>query len=141
MELILDSNVFDELLTGKLDMKFLVESKFEIYITHIQVDELNECSDKEKRAKLFNFLTEVRPKKLQTESFVVGKSRIGFAKIGDGNLIEKLRMNNMNKTNDALIGETAIKNNLTLITNDKNFKNKVLELGGQALTVDELMKR
>ncbi|MGV7106483.1 PIN domain-containing protein [Flavobacterium sp. U410] len=48
-------------------------------------------------------------------------------------------MGNYKKTNDALIGETAIKNNLTLITNDKKFKNKVIELGGKVLTVEELV--
>jgi predicted nucleic acid-binding protein len=137
MRIILDSNVFDDLVNGKLDSK-IVESK-DVYITHIQVDELNECTDKEKRARLFNSLTEIQPHKVPTESFVIGTSRIGSAKIGDGNLIEELRMGNHKKTNDALIGETALKNNLTLITNDKKFKNKVIELGGNSLTVDELI--
>lgn len=137
MKLVLDSNVFDDLVTGKLDLKTF-ENK-EIFITHIQVDELNECSDKEKRALLFNSVTEVRPEKIPTESFIIGTSRIGSARIGGGDLIEQLRMGNYKKTNDALIGETAIKNNLTLITNDKKFKNKVIELGGSSMTVDELI--
>ena len=67
-------------------------------------------------------MIELRPEKIPTESFVVGTSRIGSAKIGDGNLIERLRTGNLKKTNDALIGETAIKNNLTLITNDLKIK-------------------
>lgn len=139
MKLIFDSNVFDDLISGKLDIEIIETKKYEVHITHIQVDEINECSDKEKRGRLFNLLTEIGPEKIPTESFILGKSRLGSAKLGDGNLIEELRMGNYKKTNDALIGETAIKNNLTLITNDKRFKNKVIELGGHALTVDELI--
>ncbi len=137
MGLILDSNVFDDLINGTLDLKILQNRS--VFITHVQVDEINECSDKEKRARLFNFMTEIRPEKIATESFIIGFSRLGSARLGDGDLIEKLRGDNMQKTNDALIGETAIKNNLTLITNDKKFKKKVIELGGNALTVDELI--
>lgn len=140
MKLILDSNAFDDLVTGKISLSEFDLNKSEIFITHIQVDELNECDDKEKRAKLFNFLTEIRPKKIPTESFVIGLSRIGSAKIGDGNLIEKLRDGNLKHTNDALIGETAIKQNLVLITNDKRFKNKVIKLGGNAMNIDEYKK-
>jgi Predicted nucleic acid-binding protein, contains PIN domain len=139
MKLIFDSNVFDDLITGKLDVEVVESKSQEIYITHIQVDEINKCEDREKRGRLFNFMTQIRPEKIPTESFIIGTSRIGSAKIVDGNLIEELRGGNYKKTNDALIGETAIKNNLTLITNDKKFKNKVIELGGKALTVDELL--
>jgi len=139
MRLIFDSNVFDDLISGKLDLK-AVEND-EIYITHIQVDELNECSDKEKKEQLLKSVKEVEPEKLATESFIIGTSRIGSAKIGDGDLIEQLRMGNYKKTNDALIGETAIKNNLTLITNDRKFKNKVIELGGNSLSVYELISK
>ncbi|MGV7106484.1 hypothetical protein [Flavobacterium sp. U410] len=88
MKLIFDSNVFDDLITGKLDLKIVKSKSKELYITHIQVDELNECEDKEKRALLFNFMIEIRPEKIATESFIIGTSRIGSAKIGDGDLIE-----------------------------------------------------
>lgn len=141
MKLILDSNVFDDLIGGKLNLSVIEDRSLKIYVTHIQIDEINECSDKEKRAGLFNFMIEIRPEKIPTESFIIGTSRIGSAKIGDGNLIDDFRMDNYKKTNDALIGETAIKNKLTLITNDKKFKAKVIELGGKALTVDELISK
>ena len=129
--------MFDDLVSGKLELSFLEKTKAEVFVTHIQVDELNKCPDTERRANLFLQMTEVRPQKIPTESFIIGTSRIGSAKIGNGVLIKKLRMENLKRTNDALIGETAIKNNLTLITNDKKLKNKVIELGGKALTVSE----
>ena len=136
MKVVFDSNVFDDIVTGKIDINMLIQNGLEVYITHLQVDEINECPDAEKRARLFNSMTELRPHKVPTESFCVGISRIGSAKINDGSgLIQKL------EAHDALIGETAIKNSLTLITNDKKFKNRVVELGGMALTTEELLIR
>lgn len=140
MKIILDSNIFDDLVAGQLELDFVENLNAEIFITHIQVDELNNCPDHEKRAKLFLHLTEVRPQKLATESFVVGTSRLGSAKLGDGEILEKLRNGNLKKTNDALIGETAIKNGLTLITNDKELKRNVNKLGGKALTIKEFLE-
>ncbi|MEQ9377302.1 MAG: hypothetical protein RIG68_19090 [Imperialibacter sp.] len=139
MKLIFDSNVFDDIVSGKLKLEVIENLNAEIFLTHIQIDELNRCSDSEKRARLFLMLIELRPTKIPTESFVIGTSRIGSAKIGDGKLIEKLRKGNRKKTNDAIIGETAIKNYLTLITNDITFRNTVIQLGGSAKTVHELL--
>lgn len=140
MKVIFDSNIFDDIVTGKIDINILIQNGIEVYITHLQVDEINECSDTEKRAQLFNSMTELRPHKVPTESFCIGVSRIGDAKINDGSgLIQKLEAGNSNNAHDALIGETAIKNGLTLITNDKKFKNRVIELGGMAITTKELL--
>lgn len=140
MKVIFDSNIFDDIVTGKIDINILIQNGIEVYITHLQVDEINECSDTEKRAQLFNSMTELRPYKVPTESFCIGVSRIGDAKINDGSgLIQKLEAGNSNNAHDALIGETAIKNGLTLITNDKKFKNRVIELGGMAITTKELL--
>lgn len=140
MKVIFDSNVFDDIIKGKIDLDIINKSGIDIYITHLQVDEINECPDKEKRALLFNFMTTIRPNKIPTESFCIGVSRINGTKINDGSgLIEKLQAGNPNNANDALIGETAIRNELTLITNDKKLKNRVIVFGGKALTVDELL--
>jgi rRNA-processing protein FCF1 len=136
-EIIFDSNVFDDVLSGIIKIEQFTIDSIQIFITHIQEDELNECSDKERREKLLNVMREINPIKIATESFVVGSSRIEEAKIGDGDLLEKLRVLNLKRTNDGLIGETAIKNNLVLITNDKQLKNRVNELGGIALSVLE----
>lgn len=137
MKLILDSNVFDNLLSGKISLNDLDINNNEIFITHIQVDEINECTDKFKRASLFNLLTEIRPEKIPTETFALGLSKFGNAKLGDAILFQKLRNSNLNHSKDALIGETAIKQNLILITNDKRLKNKVNELGGTAMNIEE----
>lgn len=141
MKVILDSNVFDDVVKGKIDLDIFEKNNIEVCITHIQVDEINECPDKEKRALLFNSMTALRPEKIPSESFVIGMSRIGEAKITDGDhIIERLKNSNIKRTNDAIIGETAIKNDLILITNDKRFKNKVIELGGHAMDTEELIR-
>ena len=68
-------------------------------------------------------------------------SRIGEARISDGSdLIRKLEGGNPVHIQDALIGETAIKNALTVITNDDRFKKRIAAQGGQALTTEEFLK-
>ncbi len=43
-----------------------------------------------------------------------------------------------NQERDAQIGETAIKANLTLVSNDENLRNAVIAFGGSALSMEEL---
>ena len=79
--------------------------------------------------------------KIPTENFVLDVSRLdGGAKLGGTTYFEALQNGNLKHIEDALIGETAIVNNLTLVSNDKNFRNKVNELGGKALSFNEFIK-
>lgn len=142
---IFDSNVFDDLVSGKLDIDRIVKYKsknnVEFFITHIQVDEINECIDKDKRAKLFLLMGTLRPIIIPTSSSVAGKSRVGYARLGDGEILEELRQGNIKHTEDALIGETAIKDNLILITNDQTLYKRISDAGGKAFLVDDFLKR
>jgi predicted nucleic acid-binding protein len=133
-----DSNIFDDLVSGNMSLNLFNTANIKVYLTHIQIDEINNCKDLEKRAKLFLFMIELNPKKIATESFILGTSRIGSARLSDGNIIEILRGGNLKHTNDALIDETAIKNNLILITNDLTFQKKVEGLGGVVMNVKQL---
>ncbi len=139
MKLIFDTNTFDDLINGTLNIETIIKNDFQVFLTHIQIDELNECPDNERRARLFNSMIEIKPTKIPTESFIIGVSRIGSAKLSDGNLFNELRNGNIKNTNDALIGETAIKNNLILVTNDIKFSRKVIKLGGKVMTTQELL--
>jgi len=40
-------------------------------------------------------------------------------------------------TEDALIGETAIKNSFVLVSHDDRLRNLVKELGGTALSIED----
>ncbi len=143
IKVIFDSHIFDKIVDGDLDINLLEKNKeqYEFYITHIQIDEINRCPDEEKRAKLLLFKTKIRPIVIPTESIVLGTSRFGESKFGDGELLEKLRKDNPKHTKDALIGETAIRNNLLLVTNDDILCKRVNSNGGTAITLEEFMKK
>ncbi|MBU2053069.1 MAG: hypothetical protein KJ721_02385, partial [Nanoarchaeota archaeon] len=44
---------------------------------------------------------------------------------------------NLKHTKDALVGETAIKNNFLLVTEDNQLKNKVNSFNGRAVSLEE----
>lgn len=79
--------------------------------------------------------------KIPTESFVLDVSRLdGEAKLDGTTYFEALKNGNLKHIEDALIGETAIVNNLVLVSNDNSFKNKVQALGGKTLNFSEFIK-
>lgn len=139
IKVIFDSNIYDLIADGSLDINLLFVKKddFEFYITHIQIDEINKCPDEDKRARLFLFKSKLSPIVIPTESFILGTSRLGEARLGDGEILEEIRKENLKHTEDALIGETAIKKNLLLVTEDNKLKNNVISLNGKALNLEE----
>ena len=142
---IFDSNVFDDIVEGKLKFESILMYKekvdLKIYLTHIQNDEIQSCSDEEKRKKLSLFMLKIGPLIIPTESAVYGVSRFGEAKFGAGYMYQEIKEKNVKHIEDALIGETAIRNNLILVTNDKRLKSKVEGLGGLCLSVDSFICR
>ena len=142
-KIIFDSHTFDYISDGKLNIDKILSSKikgFEYYISHIQVEELSNCPEADKRAKLSLIKTKIAPILIPTESFILGTSRLGHARLGTGNIFNQITKTSENKekfTNDALIGETAIKVGLTLVTNDSKLKNRVKAEGGKAISLEE----
>jgi rRNA-processing protein FCF1 len=115
-------------------VKGAVQKGYEFYITHVQVDEIVEISDKnkEKRKKAVLFLAYGRPHILLTETGVWGHSRWDFFKFGDEDSVyHKLLNGNKSNIKDALIGETAIKNECTLITDDLDLIGRMVAIGGR----------
>lgn len=147
-KLILDTQIYDKIIDENLDLNLLKKSlkNIDYHITHIQSDELSRCPKGDKREKLLLIKSVLRPIVIETESFVLsgeGKefSKLGFARLGDGKILEKLRKGNVKYTNDALIGETAIKNNLTLVTIDFKLAKKVKSEKGSVISFDEFVKK
>lgn len=134
-----DNDILNKLTQGELDLDKLKSSnKFEFYATHIQTDQVSRCNDSEKRAKLTLTLTKLAPIIIPTESGIFGISRFGEFKFsGENSKIEDLRQGNANHNEDSLIGETAIKKGILLITNDKTLKSRVNANGGRAINLDE----
>jgi len=138
-----DTNVFDTILDGKIDVTIFPDN-YEIFVTHIQRDEIEAINKPEKKGrkeKLLEYFKKLKQNNIPTESAVYGVSKYGGAKYtSDNNLIEELRKGNLQHTKDALIGETAIKNNFILVTNDSKFLKRVCSLGGKAVTFDHFIQ-
>lgn len=140
---IFDTNIFDKILDNQTNLDELPKNS-KYFVTHIQKDEITKISKPEKQERknhLLEVFNLIEKEEVLTESFVWGASLWGKCKWGAGKIFDKLKMGNDKHIEDALIGETAIKNNLVLVTNDKDFLNKVVELGGQAISFEEFMRR
>lgn len=143
MDLIFDSNIFDKLIKNELYSELTKNSSIKIFITHIQKDELNNIRNLEYKKILLDKLIEVNPMQIPTETIVIGTWRVGEGKISDGKMYSQLLGNNKkgNAINDSLIGEVAIKNNLTLITNDERFIKKYEKLSSNYLRFEDLITK
>ena len=134
---VVDTNIFNKLVDGTVDINNL-PSKGQFIATHIQIDEINNTKDAERRARLFLMFAEMRPEIVPTESFVWDVSRWDQGKLSDGVLFEKLKqaldalnMSNSNNAQDVLIAEVAIVNGFTLLTSDLHLAQVVVGQGGK----------
>ena len=129
MKYILDTNIFNKLVDGSL-LPSDLPSDGQFIATHIQIDELNNTADNERRAKLFLMFAKISPAVMPTESFILDISRLDEAKLSNGIFFESFKgdldLLNKGKTNniqDALIAEVAAVNGFTLITSDQDLAN------------------
>jgi hypothetical protein len=76
-----DTNVFNHVLDGMAELSgFVGRAKF--YATHVQIDELKKTSNDARKVvllKVFEVITDIR---VPTESFILGSSQLGEAKLG-----------------------------------------------------------
>ena len=76
-----DTNVLNHVLDGMAELSgFVGRAKF--YATHVQIDELKKTSNDARRVALLEVFEEVTNIRVPTESFVLGSSRLGEAKLG-----------------------------------------------------------
>lgn len=146
LKCMLDSNIFDEFI-GCPDHVEMIADCVEVFVTHVQFNELNDTPDPEKKAMLLQVFADVVPEvpedggggSVPTVSAVWGISEWGNAKWGSADdLFEQLQK--CVKAKDALIGETAIKNDFVLITEDGRFRKAIASLGGKSMSWQELLK-
>lgn len=134
-----DTQIFDLILAGDRDPNIFPEG-IPLYITHIQQDEIVKCPDENRRHKLLTVFHTLKMEEVATASAVIGVSRIGKCRISDAKLLEDLRKGNSKHTNDALIGETCIKEGLVLVTEDKTLTNRVRQYSGEAISYQDFLK-
>jgi predicted nucleic acid-binding protein len=76
-----DTNVFNHVLDGIAELSRLV-GRAKFYATHVQIDELKKTSNDARRAALLEVFEEITNIRVPTESFVLGSSWLGKAKLG-----------------------------------------------------------
>lgn len=131
-----DTNIFGKFTDGKLDPLHL-SNNIQLFCTHIQKDEIEDIRDTELRQSLLDIFKCLQGEQIPTETFVLGKSRLDIAKLGDGETFNKLQRNKQKETEDALIGEACIKNKITLVTGDGDLVNLVKNNGCSVLHWDD----
>ena len=90
MSFVVDTNIFNKLVDGTIHPEDMPTGCSYI-ATHIQVDEISNTNDSERRARLFLMFATISPQIVPTESFVFGVSRLGHGKLSDGVLYNKLK--------------------------------------------------
>jgi hypothetical protein len=81
-----DTVVFNRIVDGALDIGAFV-GKARFYATHIQLDEINETSKPQRRQALLEVFNRITERKVPTESFILGVSRLDEARLGGGNIV------------------------------------------------------
>jgi len=124
MKYVVDTSLINKLVNGSVRVEEL-PADGEFIASHIQIDEINKTKYEERRARLFLTFSKTINDIVPTESFILGKSRLGEGKLSDGesyNAIKKhldsLNGGKPNNIDDALIAEVALKNGYTLLTAD-----------------------
>jgi len=119
----IDTMIVNRILDYDLDLKYFKGEGIQIFTTHVQRDEINNTPNVTRRNELLSVFKQVE-NPIPTESALWGKSKWGESKWAADDLVEKileeLNKKDKRKSNphDALIADTAIKNNYTLITED-----------------------
>lgn len=148
----LDTNVFNSIANG--EATWIAGSK--IFATHVQRDELLRTKDSTRRQQLLQIFTDVGPASIHTETAIWDDSRWDEAKWSaeDGvyeqlsariteldGLKGKKRNQSLNISRDARIAETALKNGLTLVTNDTTLVQAMMEARGRAISFADLTSK
>ncbi|NBX76677.1 MAG: PIN domain-containing protein [Proteobacteria bacterium] len=142
---LLDTNVFNHLVDGKIDEAKLLE-RFSPFVTNVQLEEIRQFEPKtpeEHRRKqlLLKMVSKIPDAVLPTLAENLNLSNSDLFRSREGSTYSQIleALNQINpkrqKSNerDALIGDTAIRLNLELITNDSDLARIVRDLGGQVL--------
>ena len=143
-----DTVIFNRIVEHKVSVELLAEC-VNVYVTHVQHDEINATSCPEKKAELNQVIVDLAPKERPTESAVFDVSEWDNASFPeDDGLCEQIeaaldkceRKRKKDNIQDALIAETAIKNNFTLVTEDKCLKEEASKFGAECMSWEELLR-
>jgi hypothetical protein len=150
----LDTNIFNRVLDGRITIEEM--NGLRIVATHVQSDELSATGIKsaERAKSLLSVLDRIEPEKMPTSSMVSDVSRWGKASWPADDGIFQARENRLreldaqsrkkhrdelNPLRDVLIAETALKNDLVFVSEDRNLRTVVEEFGGVAMDIATML--
>lgn len=146
MNYIFDSNVYDYV--HDIDVSTSrIKSIGSIFITNIQLSEIANISDDERRQALLATVERVAPQKLQLLSGIwIDELRWDDDQIWHDEINPECIKLLGNATKnipwmDALIGEVALHRGLILVTADQKFSARAASNGIQCLTPDDIFRR
>lgn len=140
----LDTNVYDYILDNCVDI-LRIKSKGHLFITDVQISEIRNIKNSERRTSLLNLIESINPSKLIIESGIWiddlywddGQPWIDIINKDCNSLLGNSQRNKPWK--DALIGEVSKVKDLILVTNDKDFKNRAISIGIKTCYLDEFL--
>jgi len=121
-KIMFDTNVFDKL-PEFIELIRDSATQYEYYITTIQIDELCDIPDHkiDIRKRNFLMLADLRARLVPLSVFILGCARLGYARLGEGEVFNKILNSNRSNIEDAAIADTAVYEGCTLITNDDDL--------------------
>ena len=141
----LDTNIFNHILDNKILIENFPEN-LNLFITHIQLDELEKTRDQNRRKMLLTIFKKIDQENIPTESLVLSVSKLGKAKLGDENgLYKKIKLDldekeiKQNNKQDALIAKTTIKNGLILVTDDSDLLEVTQKYNGEVINLEDFL--
>ncbi|MDU0328952.1 type II toxin-antitoxin system VapC family toxin [Paenibacillus barengoltzii] len=141
-KIMFDSNVFDKLPEFIDRVKNSAGSQYEYYITSIQVEELCEIPDDKQNIRKTNILmlVELRAKLVPISVFILnGRTRLGYARLGNGEVYRKILNDKKTNIDDAVIADTAVYEGCTLVTQDKDLYKKMKNNNYDVMYLEEFL--
>ena len=136
-----DTNVFDKL-PEFIELIRDSATQYEYYITTIQIDELCDIPDHkiDIRKRNFLMLADLRARLVPLSVFILGCARLGYARLGEGEVFNKILNSNRSNIEDAAIADTAVYEGCTLITNDDDLYERMKKNGYDVMKFDDFIK-
>jgi predicted nucleic acid-binding protein len=127
---LLDSNVIDELL-ARPDLRRRIQERvaaheLEVFVTHLQWDEVAATPDPARRADLLTALRTIGASEVQTDGFVLRVSRLDMARLTSNEDAERHGAyvgRSARRSRDALLLATAERAGLVFVTQESKPRN------------------
>jgi rRNA-processing protein FCF1 len=142
----LDTNVYDYLLKNKVDIE-KVKNSGDYYSTNVQASEIRNIKDEKKREELMQIYGQLKPEKIPLRSGIwIDDLRWDDDQpwVDDIQEDAKSLLGNSEKKKpwrDALIGEIAKVENIILVSEDKDFRNKARANGINSTDAQEFLSK